>query len=43
MIVFSMTMQNFIYPTGLYQSAQDKIGALLGGFSRIGRTPKPQP
>jgi hypothetical protein len=43
MIVFSMTMQNFIYPTRLYQRAQDKIGALLAGFSRIGRTSKPQP
>jgi D-alanyl-D-alanine carboxypeptidase/D-alanyl-D-alanine-endopeptidase (penicillin-binding protein 4) len=43
LIVFSMTMQNFIYPTRLYQRAQDKIGALLAGFSRIGRTSKPQP
>jgi D-alanyl-D-alanine carboxypeptidase/D-alanyl-D-alanine-endopeptidase (penicillin-binding protein 4) len=43
MIVFAMTMQNFIYPTRLYQRAQDKIGALLAGFSRIGRTSKPQP
>jgi D-alanyl-D-alanine carboxypeptidase/D-alanyl-D-alanine-endopeptidase (penicillin-binding protein 4) len=43
MIAFSMTMQNFIYPTRLYQRAQDKIGALLAGFSRIGRTSKPQP
>lgn len=37
-LVFSMTMQNFMYPTRLYQRAQDKIGALLAGFSRIGRT-----
>ena len=37
-LVFSMTMQNFLYPTRLYQRAQDKIGALLAGFSRTGRT-----
>ncbi|MBF8295867.1 MAG: D-alanyl-D-alanine carboxypeptidase/D-alanyl-D-alanine-endopeptidase [Bacteroidetes bacterium] len=41
LIAFAMTMQNFIYPTRLYQRAQDKIGALLAGFSRIGRTSKP--
>ena len=40
-LVFSMTMQNFMYPTRLYQRAQDKIGALLAGFSRIGRTAPP--
>jgi serine-type D-Ala-D-Ala carboxypeptidase/endopeptidase (penicillin-binding protein 4) len=34
MLVFSTTMQNFISPTRLYQRAQDKIGALLAGFSR---------
>ena len=37
-LAFSMSMQNFIYPTRLYQRAQDKIGALLAGFSRVGRT-----
>jgi len=37
-LAFSMTMQNFMYPTRLYQRAQDKIGALLAGFSRLGRT-----
>ncbi|MCX6135438.1 MAG: D-alanyl-D-alanine carboxypeptidase/D-alanyl-D-alanine-endopeptidase [Ignavibacteriales bacterium] len=37
-LAFSMTMQNFIFPTRLYQRAQDRIGALLAGFSRIGRT-----
>ncbi len=36
-LVFSMSMQNFIYPTRLYQQAQDKICALLASFSRIGR------
>jgi D-alanyl-D-alanine carboxypeptidase/D-alanyl-D-alanine-endopeptidase (penicillin-binding protein 4) len=36
--VFSITMQNFMYPARLYQRAEDKIGALLGGFSRFGRT-----
>jgi serine-type D-Ala-D-Ala carboxypeptidase/endopeptidase (penicillin-binding protein 4) len=40
-LAFSMTMQNFIYPTRLYQRAQDRIGALLAGFSRIGRTARP--
>ena len=40
MLAFSMSMQNFIYPTRLYQEAQDKIGTLLAGFSRIGRTPQ---
>jgi D-alanyl-D-alanine carboxypeptidase/D-alanyl-D-alanine-endopeptidase (penicillin-binding protein 4) len=37
-LAFSMLMQNFIYPTRLYQQAQDRIGALLAGFSRKGRT-----
>jgi D-alanyl-D-alanine carboxypeptidase/D-alanyl-D-alanine-endopeptidase (penicillin-binding protein 4) len=32
--VFSMSMQNFILPSRLYQRAQDRIGALLAGFSR---------
>lgn len=40
MLAFSMSMQNFIYPTRLYRAAQDSIGALLAGFSRIGRTPQ---
>ncbi len=38
LLAFSMTMQNFTYPTRLYQRAQDRIGELLAGFSRIGRT-----
>jgi serine-type D-Ala-D-Ala carboxypeptidase/endopeptidase (penicillin-binding protein 4) len=42
-LVFSITMQNFNYPSRLYQRAQDRIGALLAGFSRIGRTARPQP
>jgi D-alanyl-D-alanine carboxypeptidase/D-alanyl-D-alanine-endopeptidase (penicillin-binding protein 4) len=40
-LIFSMTMQNFIYPTRLYQRAQDKIGALLAAFSRVGLRPRP--
>jgi len=36
-------MQNFIYPTRLYQQAQDKIGALLASFSRTGRIAVRQP
>jgi len=36
-LVFSMSMQNFIHPTRLYQQAQDSIGVLLAGFSRVGR------
>lgn len=42
-LAFSMTMQNFNYPTRLYQRAQDRIGALLAGFSRTGRTAQPRP
>ena len=42
-LAFSMTMQNFIYPTRLYQRAQDKIGALLAGFSRLGKSSGPLP
>jgi len=42
-LVFSMFMQNFIYPTRLYQQAQDKIGALLASFSRTGRIAVRQP
>jgi serine-type D-Ala-D-Ala carboxypeptidase/endopeptidase (penicillin-binding protein 4) len=42
-LAFSMTMQNFIYPTRLYQRAQDRIGALLAGFSRLGKPLKPLP
>jgi serine-type D-Ala-D-Ala carboxypeptidase/endopeptidase (penicillin-binding protein 4) len=38
--IFSMSMQNFIMPTRLYQRAQDKIGALLAGFSRSGLRPQ---
>lgn len=33
-LAFSMSMQNFILPGRLYQRAQDRIGALLAGFSR---------
>jgi D-alanyl-D-alanine carboxypeptidase/D-alanyl-D-alanine-endopeptidase (penicillin-binding protein 4) len=40
-LAFSMTMQNFIYPTRLYQRAQDKIGSLLAGFSRRGQNAHP--
>ncbi len=40
-LVFSISMQNFIYPTRYYQRAQDKIGALLAGFSRFGLMPPP--
>ena len=36
MLAFSMTMQNFILPSRLYRNAQDKIGALMAGFSRSG-------
>jgi D-alanyl-D-alanine carboxypeptidase/D-alanyl-D-alanine-endopeptidase (penicillin-binding protein 4) len=39
-LIFSMSMQNFIYPTRLYQSAQDKIGAILAGFSRYALSPQ---
>ncbi len=42
-LAFAMTMQNFTLPTRLYQRAQDKIGALLAGFSRFGRTAAPRP
>ena len=42
-LAFAMTMQNFTLPTRLYQRAQDKIGALLAGFSRPGRTASPRP
>ena len=42
-LIFSMSMQNFIYPTRLYQRAQDKIGALLAGFSRSPLRPPPTP
>jgi len=34
MLVFSMMMQNFITPAANYHQAQDRIGALLAGFSR---------
>lgn len=33
-LAFSMSMQNFVLPSRLYQRAQDRIGALLAGFSR---------
>jgi PBP4 family serine-type D-alanyl-D-alanine carboxypeptidase len=34
MLVFSMMMQNFITPAVNYHQVQDRIGAILGGFSR---------
>ena len=40
-LIFSMSMQNFIYPARYYQRAQDKIGAILAGFSRFGLRPQP--
>lgn len=42
-LAFAMTMQNFTLPTRLYQRAQDKIGALLASFSRLGRTSASRP
>jgi D-alanyl-D-alanine carboxypeptidase/D-alanyl-D-alanine-endopeptidase (penicillin-binding protein 4) len=39
-LIFSMSMQNFVYPTRLYQRAQDKIGAILAGFSRYALSPQ---
>lgn len=33
-LVFSILMQDFILPTRLYRDAQDKIGALMAGFTR---------
>jgi PBP4 family serine-type D-alanyl-D-alanine carboxypeptidase len=39
-LIFSMSMQNFIYPTRFYQRAQDKIGAILAGFSWFGSRPR---
>jgi D-alanyl-D-alanine carboxypeptidase/D-alanyl-D-alanine-endopeptidase (penicillin-binding protein 4) len=40
-LIFSMMMQNFVYPSRYYQSAQDKIGAILAGFSRYGLKAQP--
>jgi D-alanyl-D-alanine carboxypeptidase/D-alanyl-D-alanine-endopeptidase (penicillin-binding protein 4) len=34
MLVFSMSMQNFITSTSAYKKAQDRIGAILAGWSR---------
>jgi D-alanyl-D-alanine carboxypeptidase/D-alanyl-D-alanine-endopeptidase (penicillin-binding protein 4) len=34
MLVFSMMMQNFITPAANYHQVQDRIGSILGGFSR---------
>jgi D-alanyl-D-alanine carboxypeptidase/D-alanyl-D-alanine-endopeptidase (penicillin-binding protein 4) len=42
-LAFSMAMQNFTWPTRLYTRAQDKIGALLAGFSRQGRAASARP
>lgn len=33
-LVFSILMQDFILPTRLYRDAQDRIGALMAGFTR---------
>ena len=41
-LVFSMSMQNYIYPARYYQRAQDKIGAILAGFSRFGLRSQPK-
>ncbi len=38
-LAFSMSMQNFILPTRLYQRVQDRIGVLLASFSRHRLTP----
>ena len=40
-LIFSMMMQNFASSARSYQSAQDKIGALLAGFSRSGLKAQP--
>jgi D-alanyl-D-alanine carboxypeptidase/D-alanyl-D-alanine-endopeptidase (penicillin-binding protein 4) len=42
-LAFSMSMQNFTWPTRLYQRAQDKIGVLLASFSRHSHTATPRP
>ncbi|MBI5464169.1 MAG: D-alanyl-D-alanine carboxypeptidase/D-alanyl-D-alanine-endopeptidase, partial [Ignavibacteriales bacterium] len=34
LLAFSIAMQNFVLPTPSYRLAQDRIGALLAGFSR---------
>jgi serine-type D-Ala-D-Ala carboxypeptidase/endopeptidase (penicillin-binding protein 4) len=41
-LIFSMSMQNFIFPARYYQRAQDKIGAILAGFSRSGLKSQPK-
>jgi D-alanyl-D-alanine carboxypeptidase/D-alanyl-D-alanine-endopeptidase (penicillin-binding protein 4) len=38
-LAFSMSMQNFLLPTRLYQRVQDRIGVLLASFSRHRLTP----
>jgi serine-type D-Ala-D-Ala carboxypeptidase/endopeptidase (penicillin-binding protein 4) len=38
MLAFAMMMQNFVSPASKYRQAQDKIGSLLAGFSRIIKT-----
>jgi PBP4 family serine-type D-alanyl-D-alanine carboxypeptidase len=35
MLAFAMMMQNFVSPASTYRQAQDRIGSLLAGFSRI--------
>ena len=37
MLAFSMLMQNFIASPSVYRLAQDKIGSVLAGFSRVMR------
>ena len=38
MLAFAMMMQNFVSPASKYRQAQDRIGSLLAGFSRIMKT-----
>jgi serine-type D-Ala-D-Ala carboxypeptidase/endopeptidase (penicillin-binding protein 4) len=38
MLAFAIMMQNFVSPASKYRQAQDKIGSLLAGFSRIMNT-----
>jgi serine-type D-Ala-D-Ala carboxypeptidase/endopeptidase (penicillin-binding protein 4) len=40
MLAFAMMMQNFIASSYDYRQAQDRIGAMLAGFSRKGSTQK---
>ena len=38
MLAFAIMMQNFVSPASKYRQAQDSIGSLLAGFSRIMKT-----